>query len=91
MADSTPKWAQISNWLKLHHGMSEDDVLTHLGPPTTANQGGRDARRYRYGVVREGGNALHSCGWVDFEGSSAKGFRLTQWSAPDLAELEPPA
>lgn len=90
MSETMPRWAQIENWLKLHHGMSEADVLALLGPPTTANQAGRDARRYRYGVVREGGNALRSCGWVDFEGSSAKGFRLTKWDAPDVAELEPP-
>jgi hypothetical protein len=91
MSASKPPWGEIANWLKLQHGMSEADVLTHLGAPTTASQGGRDARRYRYGVVREGGNPLHSCGWVDFEGSAAKGFHLTQWKAPDLAEIEPPA
>ncbi len=90
MSDTTPRWAQIENWLALRHGMSEDEVLERLGPPTTANQTGRDARRFRYGVVREGGNKLHSCGWVDFESSASKGFRLTKWSAPDLAELEPP-
>jgi hypothetical protein len=91
MADDIPRWTRIERWLQLQHGMSEADVLDLLGPPTKANQSGADERRYRYGVVREGGNELHSCGWVDFEGTSRGGFRLTKWTAPDLSELEPPA
>lgn len=90
MTDEAPRWSRIENWLRLQHGLSESEVLELIGPPTTANQGGPDARRYRYGVVREGGNELRSCGWVDFEGRPGQGYRLTKWSAPDLAELEPP-
>ena len=91
MSDDAPRWIRIERWLQLQHGMSEEEVLELLGPPTTANQSGSDARRYRYGVVSEGGNELRSCGWVDFDGHPGRGFKLTKWSAPDLAELELPS